>query len=59
MRRAKGALAIVHQCGDRITALAQQTKQILLAFEQRGQRCVVGGGQRLAEQGMQGAVMTV
>jgi hypothetical protein len=38
MRRAKGALAVVHQCGHRIAALAQQAQQVLLALEQRSGR---------------------
>ncbi|KAG1321369.1 hypothetical protein G6F63_013817 [Rhizopus arrhizus] len=46
-------------CSDRVAALAQQPEQVLLAFEQRAQWCVVGRGERLAEQGMQGAVVAV
>jgi len=59
MGRAKRALAVIHQCCHRIATLAQQAQQVLLALEQRTERCVVVRGQRLAEQGMQRAVVTV
>ena len=59
MRSAKIALAIARQHGGFVTLACHRRQQVLLALEQRAQRCVQLVGQRLCQPRVQVTVVVV